>query len=279
MLYTIVFNLGAAQQVIIDHVCYTLEANTALPLMVNQNFTFERPEQVIAVNFNREFYCVVEQDAEVGCVGFLFYGLAPAVFIGLSHESQNLIESILFAINKELDTDEDLKEPMLRTYLTALIITLTRLARKQYYDMDKEKEPFYILRHLNLLIEKHYKRERQVKFYSDMLNRSPKTLSHICAHYARKPPIKIIHDRVILESKRLIYHSDLSIKEIAAYLGFEHAAQFSKFFKNITGQNPTAYRQDAQEKSANGHLATKPLDFDRHRENLTSTLTAYPPYI
>jgi hypothetical protein len=79
-LLTIAWNPGPEQTVVIDEIVYAFPRHSILPLMVNQSFRFERPEAVIAWQFNREFYCIVEHDKEVSCVGFLFYG-APESFL------------------------------------------------------------------------------------------------------------------------------------------------------------------------------------------------------
>ena len=47
--------------------------------MVNQSFSFEAMEDLVAWQFNREFYCIVDHDAEVSCVGLLFYTNANVV--------------------------------------------------------------------------------------------------------------------------------------------------------------------------------------------------------
>lgn len=71
---TIAYNRGEAQSVVVDEITYTFPANSILPLVVNQSFQFEKPEQIVAWQFNREFYCIIDHDQEVSCVGFLFYG-------------------------------------------------------------------------------------------------------------------------------------------------------------------------------------------------------------
>src|SRR5690606_5444371 len=71
---TFVFNKGNAQRVSIDGVSYTMPAQSILPLVSQQHFEFEKPERLVAWQFNRAFYCILDHDAEVGCVGFLFYG-------------------------------------------------------------------------------------------------------------------------------------------------------------------------------------------------------------
>jgi hypothetical protein len=65
--------------------------------MVNQSFRFDRPEAVIAWQFNREFYCIVDHDKEVSCVGFLFYGTSETMFIALDQPGQRKFRGLLFS--------------------------------------------------------------------------------------------------------------------------------------------------------------------------------------
>lgn len=69
--FTIPWNNGPLQTVVIDDHVYNLPANTLLPLMFNQSFSYERPLDIIAWQFNREFYCMIDHDSEVSCAGFL----------------------------------------------------------------------------------------------------------------------------------------------------------------------------------------------------------------
>lgn len=51
-----------------------------------------------------------------------------------------------------------------------------------------------------------------------------------------------IHQRIILEAKRLLYHSNKSIKEIAIELGYEDYSYFSRLFKKTTGISASTFR-------------------------------------
>ena len=53
---------------------------------------------------------------------------------------------------------------------------------------------------------------------------------------------QLILDRVILEAVRLLRFSDLSIKEIAARLGFSDQFAFCKAFKRQRGEAPLDFR-------------------------------------
>jgi AraC family transcriptional regulator, transcriptional activator of pobA len=242
--HTIAWNRGKAQVITIDEVQYPFAANSILPIMLNQSFKFERSEDIIAWQFNREFYCIANHDAEVGCVGFLFFGPSPTMFISLDNEQNEKMQRLLEVFEEEYESNEDIKGEMLRMLLVRLIIQLTRLAKKQYLGTEHVvEEKFNLIRQFNLLVEIHFRKERQLSFYANLLNKSPKTISNYFSLYSKKTPLQIIQERVIAEAKRLFYYTDKSVKEIADEIGFEDAAHFSKFFKKCTSQSPSELKK------------------------------------
>lgn len=96
------------------------------------------------------------------------------------------------------------------------------------------------------LLEKHFREIHTVKEYAEMLHVSTRTLSHYVAQSAHLTPLQVINDRVVLEAKRQLQHSTLSIKEIGYQLGFEDPSYFVKFFKRMTGQMPKEFRKDCE---------------------------------
>lgn len=245
--HTIAWNRGKKQIITIDEVQYHFNENAVLPIMLNQSFKFENPQDIVAWQFNREFYCIANHDAEVGCVGFIFFGPSPTMFVSLDAEQQKKMKSLFDLFEEEYNSDEDIKGEMLRMLLVRLIINVTRLAKKQYLGTEEVvEEKFNLIRQFNLLVEVHFRKERQIAFYSNLLNKSPKTISNYFSLYSNKTPLQIIQDRVIAEAKRLFYYSDKSVKEIADDLGFEDAAHFSKFFKKCTSQSPTELKKISQ---------------------------------
>ncbi|MBB5636811.1 methylphosphotriester-DNA--protein-cysteine methyltransferase [Pedobacter cryoconitis] len=52
-----------------------------------------------------------------------------------------------------------------------------------------------------------------------------------------------IQQRIILEAKRLLYHSDKSIKEIAAELGYDDYPYFSRLFTKVAGMSPKVFKK------------------------------------
>lgn len=241
--YTIAWNKGIATPIKIDEVWYNFPANAVLPIMHDQCFEIEDASNMVLWQFNSEFYCIVNHDAEVGCVGFIFYGPKPTMFIQLAIEDLEMMNKLLVVFEEEFTSTEDIKAEMLRMLLVRLIIKITRLAKKQYVSEKViEEDKFNLIRKFHLLVELHYKKERQVNFYANLLHKSPKTISNYFALYSKKSPSQVIHERVIVEAKRLVYYTDKSIKEVADELGFEDVSHFSKFFKKATTKSPSELR-------------------------------------
>ena len=235
---TIVYNTGSAQEAVIDNIKYTMPENCVLPLVANQHFVFDRPENLVAWQFNRDFYCIADHDAEVGCVGFLFYGIEHPLFIPLSGEDRKSISVLEMQCVEEMGIEDKMQGEMLRTVLKRLIIKVTRLAKSQtenYRQFTEDKMD--IVRKFNLQLEANFRTQHEVQFYAQVLNRSPKTLTNLFSLYNYPSPSKLIRRRIILEAKRYLYYTDKSAKEVAAELGFTNAAHFSRFFKAGAGVN------------------------------------------
>lgn len=89
------------------------------------------------------------------------------------------------------------------------------------------------------LLEKHYTENRGVQFYVQQLATTDKKLSSATRNHAGLSPIQVIHNRLLLEAKRLLLFEQTSHKEIAFQLGFDSPASFSAFVKSKTGHPPS----------------------------------------
>lgn len=241
---SIVYNGGNAQTVTIDEVPYLLPQHAILPLMANQHFRFERPEWLITWQFNRDFYCIADHDAEVGCVGFLFYGIQHPLIIPLAPVDIKNIHIIRDLCVEDMATKDRMQGEMLRTLLKRLIINVTRIAKQQTESYARfTDEKMDIVRKFNLLLEIHFREQHEVQFYANALNRSPKTLANLFAIFSHPAPSHLIQRRLTQEAQRYLHYTDKSAKEIAYALGFVSPAHFSRFFRQQTGTSVSEFRQ------------------------------------
>ncbi|RBL90093.1 helix-turn-helix domain-containing protein [Chitinophaga flava] len=243
--FTIAWNPGESQTVTIDGTDYEFPANTLLTLLFNQTFSFENSADIVAWQFNREFYCIIDHDSEVSCVGFLFSS-TDHLFIKLGDQARQKLQLLSDVFTEEFRTSDHIQSEMLLVLLKRLIIYVTQLAKLGYTPTKKlQDERFHIIRKFNLLVEANFKTEHSVSFYAGQLCKSPKTLSNLFAIYNQKTPSQIIQERITVEAKRLLRYTDKSIKHITFELGFEDVPYFSNFFKKNAGASPSDFRNAA----------------------------------
>lgn len=240
--FTIVWNPYEKQTVIIDGIEHEFPANTLLTLLFNQTFSFQNSSLLVAWQFNREFYCIIDHDSEVSCVGFLFSS-TDHLFIKLNDQAQKKLVLLSEIFTEEFNTADHIQNEMLLVLLKRLIIYVTQLAKLGYVPIKKlDDSRFHTIRKFNLLVEGHFKTEHAVSFYAEQLFKSPKTLSNIFAIFNQKTPSQIIQERITIEAKRLLCYTDKSIKHITFELGFEDVSYFSNFFKKNSGLAPSDFR-------------------------------------
>ncbi|MGW5441928.1 AraC family transcriptional regulator [Streptomyces asiaticus] len=94
-------------------------------------------------------------------------------------------------------------------------------------------------------VERDYTRTHRVEDYADRLGYSVRTLTRATRATVGCGAKRFIDDRVLLEAKRLLVHTDLSATAIGERLGFPDATVFTKFFRRRSGETPAGFRTRA----------------------------------
>lgn len=92
------------------------------------------------------------------------------------------------------------------------------------------------------LVEENYEKNLSVAQYADRMAITPNHLTQTITQLTGKTSSQIVKAKQILEIKRLLVHTNLSITEIATRLNFPDQSYFAKFFKRETGLSPLQYR-------------------------------------
>lgn len=156
------------------------------------------------------------------------------------------LKNVLFLISQikaELNHKQQLSDKLVRTYFEAVLLLLIRTGQSSKRLQVMNQSPH--IDSFKRLVKANYKSHLTVEQYAALLNISPKHLIDICKEQTGKTPLKLIQENIVSEAKRLLFHTQNSVKEIAYSLGFDDPANFSKYFKNASGFNPLAYRQEA----------------------------------
>ena len=94
------------------------------------------------------------------------------------------------------------------------------------------------------LVGKHYRESREVQFYANQMNITPKYLSKVVrASTNGLSPVDWIEQYVIAQAKRLIEtRATQTLQETGYMLGFSEPTAFYRYFKRVTGMTAKQYR-------------------------------------
>lgn len=92
-------------------------------------------------------------------------------------------------------------------------------------------------------VETNFRANWGMNRYAKSLSVTPAQLRAACLEVTGEPPTRIVHDRLVLEAKRTLMYTNLTIAETAYELGFSDPAYFSRFFSERVGCSPAAFRQ------------------------------------
>ena len=152
---------------------------------------------------------------------------------------------ILLAAFKDLSDESsgsaDFRSDMLRSQVTALLIRLHRLcfsttsAEVQGYSTQLNSR-------FLLLLQKEEGKLQRTSFYTSALSVSTRVLVDAVLAETGKSPSTWIRDRTLLEARRLLTYTDLTISEIAYRLNFRNVSYFVRFYRRLAGVAPGASR-------------------------------------
>jgi AraC family transcriptional activator of pobA len=132
---------------------------------------------------------------------------------------------------------------IVKAFLKVFLLKLIKVKEEEFTGHDIHQKRVY---EFLMLLEANFLMVRNIDFYAGKLDISSKRLNQILKEKLHKTGTQIIHDRIILEAKRLIIHSEHTLKEISYELGFSDRPYFSRFFKKQTGQTPDEFLKQAQ---------------------------------
>jgi len=248
--YKIVWAKGECCNLTIDGYKVLLEKNQVVFCTTLNILEIPKQSGIIAIVFNREFYCIRDHDHEVSCNGILFFGSSRPPVITLKEKDILSFEAMFTIFKEEFETKDHVQGEMLRALLKRLLIKSSRLILEMKDLTGTPSKQLDILRKFHVLVEQHFKQKHKVSDYAELLFKSPKTLSNVFKKAGYPTPLTIINDRIILEAKRLLLFSNSSADQIGYELGYKESSHFSKFFKLHSGLPPAEFRAHKKEKTA-----------------------------
>ena len=88
----------------------------------------------------------------------------------------------------------------------------------------------------------NFAKSLRVADYAKRLFVSHERLRQACLRVTASTPLELLNVRRLVEAKRCLLYTNMSVGVIAEYCGFEDPAYFSRFFARATGKAPLRYR-------------------------------------
>lgn len=160
-------------------------------------------------------------------------------YLDLPFNNIQILKSLFENLIKECKTNDNLSEKIIIQGISYLLVQLKRFANNSSKSHKVKSE---IMIHFSQLASNAISENLSINDFANELNISVTKLNEICKEQYGENPKTIILEKKITEAKRLLYFTDLSVKEIAFKLGFEDSSYFSRIFKQKTNLSPTEFK-------------------------------------
>lgn len=184
---------------------------------------------------------LIQADALAIQMLYNYYLYSPT--LGLDQETGVYFERIISEIESEYQSDESFgQEDLLRLLLKTLLLKAERL-RAPLIPRSASASSFIQFSDFRSLLESRLSETRNAQDYAKMMEMSYKNLNTICKKVSGLTAKAVIDQQLVLEIKRQLTLSQLSIKELSYDLGFDEPTNFVKFFKKHSSMTPRDFRE------------------------------------
>lgn len=212
------------------------------PGMLIDNFTVEPKSQFFGMTLSRKKFPVSRSDLKVSKKFF-----NSTIMVSATAEQTELIKSTYLLISQIANSSRAQvkeKEGAIRGCMSILSNILSSLNLHEgitvSQDVTSTRSADIVAKFLKD-VSINFAKHRDITFYANRLCISPKYLGNLTQSIKGLSPKELITNRTILESKIMLSHTNMSIKEIAEALNFKTQSAFSRYFKTATGLTPKEF--------------------------------------
>lgn len=112
-----------------------------------------------------------------------------------------------------------------------------------------------LAREFRSLVDRYFKDHWSVAAYASVLAITPTHLNRVSRNVLGRSALEVIHDRLLLEAKRNLVYTSMTVKEVSNALCFSDPAYFTRFFAKRAGESPTAFREARRDGAVQGARA------------------------
>ena len=156
-------------------------------------------------------------------------------------KDSDYLNSQFARLQDEYGDDQPARDMMMHALVSVLLVWISRQAiQRRHPRMPRGREYF---RRFTQLVEQHYREHPKIEDLAHQLGISVSHLNGTCRELGGQPALQIMHDRQLLEAKRLLTYTSMTINEMSEVLGFSEPTNFSRLFRRRVGYSPKAFRE------------------------------------
>jgi AraC family transcriptional regulator, transcriptional activator of pobA len=242
--YTVLFTIKAKGKHIIDFKSYLLSDNQIFfirPGQVHQVIEYKKSIG-FSIVFSNQF--LVQNNIPICFIDdlnlFNDFGETPP--LSLNEDGLKKLKKYVEEIWSVDQSDISFKPEAIGALLKLMLICCNNLSPISKLDFQSFESGNTVLETFKSLVNKNYTIWHNTRAYANKLNITPDHLNRVVKSLTGKTAKEHIQSRIIIATKRLLYFTNLSSKEIGYKLGFSEPANFSAFFKKCTGTSPSKFK-------------------------------------
>jgi AraC family transcriptional activator of pobA len=175
-------------------------------------------------------------------MGALYTALTKSGVYSTGDDS-GYINTLCNAISVEYGQPAQCRDLLLQSLVTALVVWISRCAKSQSTtaggNHDRGSE---YLTEFSRMIDMHFTEHQSIEYYADKLGLTASHLNSLCRKMTSRSALQTVHERLVLEAKRKLIYTAMTISQVSDSLGFSEPAYFTRFFKRHTNVSPKAFR-------------------------------------
>ena len=161
----------------------------------------------------------------------------------LGPDALNAVRRAVATLTRELGWSAPAHDAAVHGALLSILVEALRSARPHSHPSGgRPGHQAALVARFRARVDERFRLREPVATHAAALGSSETTLRAACARVAATSPAAILDQRAMLEARRALLYSDLSVSEIGYTLGFADPAYFSRFFARHAGCSPTRFR-------------------------------------
>lgn len=217
-----------------------------LPQHCVHGFHFSNHAQGVVVTLAHAFFARLHG----GLGDRLTAMVSPQKLALAERDHQDEIALLLTALLREYGGQGEHRHLLLESLLVVLLGWLLRepvtktVAGDAPANRDRGRQ---YLSAFSAAIERDHARHLPLEHYASQLGISTAHLNAVCRELAGCSALALVHARLMLEARRQLVYTSMSVRDIGDALGFADPAYFTRFFKRGSGLSPRQFRERAQQ--------------------------------